>query len=112
MSDGESKCLKCGRCCRHKFNVGGRLVFDRAACKHWDPETKLCRVYNEREKLAPECCDIASATLRGILPDDCPYVEGLVGYKGPREASDMELYVYRMEVARQAFEAAQKEKEK
>ena len=93
MTD-ESKCLKCGRCCRRKFRVNGKPVFSDHHCEWLDPDTKLCTVYENRFVVYPSCLSAKQCAERGLLPADCPYVKDIKGYVGPREATLAELAAY------------------
>ena len=44
----------------------------------------MCTVYEARFEKCSECIDIEEAIIRHALPGDCPYVQGLHGYNGPR----------------------------
>jgi len=86
----EAKCRKCGRCCYHTVHIGNELVVTPMKCVHLDAETGLCGCYEQRHEMYPECLPMVEAIRRRILPDDCPYVAGIKGYKGPRDMRDSE----------------------
>lgn len=91
MSDfgnSESLCRMCGRCCREKVEIDGVVFYTDRVCRWWDPETKLCTVYDRRGEVCPDCADIDRAISRGILPRDCPYVAGRPDYDPPVEFWD------------------------
>lgn len=82
----ESLCRRCGRCCAKKVVLGGRVIYTPFYCEHLDPEKRLCRVYARRHEVNPQCLPLDRAIARGVLPADCPYVEGLAGYVAPVES--------------------------
>lgn len=61
------------------------MFYTDYVCKHWDDETGLCTVFEERHKVCPECADMALAIKHGILPADCPYVRDRPDYEPPVE---------------------------
>ncbi len=92
MMTTEDLCLKCGRCCRKKFlGLDGAIVYSNEACKHLDPETKLCTVYERRFIVHRGCIPIHVAKMEGFLPAHCAYVRDDPDYKPPREATPAEL---------------------
>ena len=78
-------CQRCGRCCREKVEIDGVIFYTDRVCKYWDPQTKLCTVYEKRKELVPDCHDTAYAAEHGLLPADCPYVRDRPDYVGPVE---------------------------
>ena len=88
MSDAhEALCRKCGRCCRVKLIVEDEVFVLPEACPHLDPETKLCRVYERRHEVNPECATMEQAIAARVFPDDCPYVADIPEYRGPVEVN-------------------------
>ena len=79
----EAKCLRCGRCCYAKLLVEDRIIYVDVPCRHLDVETNLCRVYERRHELNPDCLDVEAGTKRGVFPADCPYVRDVPGYRAP-----------------------------
>ena len=83
----EMICKRCGRCCLSKKVLWngekGRLsvVLNGEACPHLDKESKLCAVYPDRKKIRPQCLSVDQAIADKILPNNCPYVKDLKGYK-------------------------------
>ncbi len=86
----EATCRRCGRCCHQKLNVDGRIFYLDTACPHLDPESRLCRVYERRFEVNPDCLAVEEGVRRGVFPADCPYVAGLPGYRPPMEDPDPE----------------------
>jgi len=79
----EAKCRRCGRCCRDKYIIGDRMYYGESWCKHFDPETKLCRIYEQRHELNPQCLSVEKGIELGVFPADCPYVADLPDYTPP-----------------------------
>jgi len=80
----EELCTGCGKCCCDKVWRGKKLVALTSFCKFLDLETNRCSVYKNRFTLEPLCSQIDADIIEmGALPEDCPYVENLPGYKGP-----------------------------
>ncbi len=84
----EAVCRRCGRCCHAKLLVGDVVIYTDTPCRYLDVETKLCTVYERRREVNPDCIDVEEGIARGVFPADCPYVEGLSGYKPPVEFPD------------------------
>ena len=84
----EAMCRRCGRCCYAKFLVGDRVIYTDTPCVHLDLDTRLCRIYDRRHEVNPDCLDVEQGILRGVFPADCPYVAGIPGYKAPIEDTD------------------------
>jgi hypothetical protein len=87
-SHPEELCERCGRCCCRKFILGGRVYFTPFFCDHFDPKTRLCKVYAHRRKVNPECIPVDVGLGRGVFPIDCPYVAGREDYNPPVEDLD------------------------
>ncbi|MGW8188065.1 MAG: hypothetical protein ACWGNK_12385 [Desulfobacterales bacterium] len=80
----ESICNRCGRCCFEKIDFEGRIYYTELPCEYLDPDTKLCRVYAERDVKRPGCVRLTPEKLKkGFLPADCPYVAGIADYPVP-----------------------------
>ncbi len=85
----ESVCRRCGRCCYEKVDFEGHVYYTELPCEFLDVETKLCRVYTERDVERPGCVKLNDEILRkGILPSDCPYVENIEDYPAPSMSED------------------------
>ena len=90
--DWESVCRRCGRCCYEKIDFKGRIYYTELPCEHLDPETKLCRVYDERDERRPGCVRLTQETLgKGFLPADCAYVAGIREYPAPIMPDEEEM---------------------
>ncbi len=84
----EDLCERCGRCCCRKFVLGERVYYTPFFCAQLDTKTRLCRVYNYRRKVNPECIPVEVGLKRRVFPLDCPYVAGLEDYRPPVEDLD------------------------
>jgi uncharacterized cysteine cluster protein YcgN (CxxCxxCC family) len=74
----EALCRKCGKCCYEKVDLGGGVIqYTDEPCVHLDTETKLCRVYEKRHEVEPDCISLTEQMVRILnwLPEDCAYVE-------------------------------------
>jgi hypothetical protein len=83
-NDWESICSKCGRCCYEKIDFEGRIYYTELPCEHLDLESRLCRVYAERDIQRPGCVRLTQKRIsKGFLPADCPYVAAIKNYPAP-----------------------------
>lgn len=77
LSEWESVCDRCGRCCLEKFeDTRTRKVFyTSVACEFLDIETCRCSVYDDRELRLPKCLTLTPATVKKYywLPKTCAY---------------------------------------
>lgn len=76
--DWEAICRKCGKCCYEKVDLGaGEIRYTDEPCAHLDTETKLCKVYDTRHEVEPDCMSLTEHLVRILrwLPEDCAYVE-------------------------------------
>jgi len=80
----EKICQRCGRCCYEKVEFEGRVYYTDEPCPHLDTETRLCKVYESRHEVKPDCAPLSPRALgMGILPGDCPYVADCENYPAP-----------------------------
>ena len=71
----EELCQRCGRCCFEKIEYRERIFYTDRPCPYLNRDTKLCRVYPQRNRLQPDCAQLTpELAAAGVLPDDCPYV--------------------------------------
>jgi len=79
----EDKCRRCGKCCQRSIIIyDGRMrQIDGVYCPFFDTKTKLCMCYEQRHEINPICLPVDQAIAKGLLPDDCPYVADVPGYK-------------------------------
>ncbi len=84
----EDKCLKCGRCCYGKIELEGVVYFTGEPCPFLLP-SGLCAVYEHRFEACSDCISAARAIELGALPEECPYVRDIPGYRGPRPFRDL-----------------------
>lgn len=83
LNDKEHLCRRCGLCCHEKVRIGDQVVITDIPCRHLDPETNLCRIYEDRARLEPRCLSAEVSAKGGGLPGDCPYVAELADYRAP-----------------------------
>ena len=89
-------CERCGKCCCVKIFVDDEVVYLPLFCKFYDPQTKLCTVYENRFEANPHCLTVEEGVELGVFPEGCPYVRGLTDYHPPREQctqEEFELYL-------------------
>jgi len=80
----EAICQRCGRCCYEKLDDCGEIIYTCTPCDRFDPDTRLCTVYEDRHVKRPDCLPLSPEVVAaGFLPADCPYVIGIVNYKAP-----------------------------
>lgn len=77
VSEWESLCDGCGRCCLQKFEYEDTMevVESRIACRLFDISTCRCSDYPNRLKKVDDCIKLSPENVREIeyLPDTCAY---------------------------------------
>ncbi len=76
LSEWESLCDGCGRCCLHKLrDDDGALSFTNVACRLLDRESCRCTDYVHRHRRVPDCVRLTPRALEEIdwLPPSCAY---------------------------------------
>ncbi len=74
----EAICRRCAKCCYEKVDLGGGIVrYTDQPCEHLDTETKLCKVYENRHEVEPDCISLTEHLVRFLhwMPEECAYVE-------------------------------------
>lgn len=82
MTDWDSLCRRCGRCCFEKWiEEEGAIRFTRVPCRHLDVVTRCCRVYDKRLEVGEGCVQLTPENVPTFhwLPASCAYVEYLGG---------------------------------
>lgn len=75
VAEWDAICERCGRCCYEKYDYRGKILYTDTPCQYLNTETNLCRIYNRRAELHPDCARLTPELVdAGILPHDCPYV--------------------------------------
>lgn len=72
----EALCDGCGKCCLNKLEIKGKIKFTNAHCRFLDCKSCLCKIYEHRFKVVPDCRDINLAAVREKprwLPKTCAY---------------------------------------
>jgi uncharacterized cysteine cluster protein YcgN (CxxCxxCC family) len=56
---------------------GGIIHYTDEPCVHLDTETNLCKVYERRGEVEPDCITLTEHLVRTLhwLPEECAYVE-------------------------------------
>ncbi|MDH3999139.1 MAG: hypothetical protein OET90_09920 [Desulfuromonadales bacterium] len=87
----EKLCRRCGRCCYEKIDFEGQIYYTAIPCEFLDVETRLCKVYPDRDTARPGCVRLDPDTAqKGFLPVDCPYVADSDDYVAPTMPEDDE----------------------
>ncbi|MGO8822970.1 MAG: YkgJ family cysteine cluster protein [Desulfomonilaceae bacterium] len=76
----EAICLKCAKCCYEKIDLGdGHIVYTEEPCVYLDTATRMCKIYDKRQEIEPDCIKLNADFIRQInwMPPDCAYVEYL-----------------------------------
>jgi hypothetical protein len=84
----EALCRRCGVCCLEKVAVKDLVLITDTPCRHLDPETRTCRVYEKRTRVNGRCLSVAEAIAVRALPADCPYVRDRADYEPPVRLSE------------------------
>ena len=63
----EAICKRCGRCCYEKVDLGGGIIhYTDEPCVHLDTETNLCKVYDKRDEVEPDCITLTEHLVRQV----------------------------------------------
>lgn len=89
-TDREDLCRRCGRCCYAKVILDDEVYYTDIPCRHLDPGTHLCMIYEKRFEIEPDCLTVKEGIKRRVFPADCPYVADLAGYRAPHTDCDLE----------------------
>ena len=72
----ELLCDGCGKCCLNKLEIKGNIHFTNTHCRFFDCRTCLCKIYDYRLSVVPDCVDIVLSTVKQKprwLPKTCAY---------------------------------------
>ncbi len=72
----EAVCEKCGLCCFEKFeSENGAIFFTQTPCRYLDIVTRMCKIYDRRFEINPECVKLTPEMVKKIswLHDGCGY---------------------------------------
>ena len=75
-AEWELLCDGCGKCCLNKIEIKGKIHFTNARCRFLDPQTCLCRIYENRFDAVDDCRSITLEAVREKprwLPKTCAY---------------------------------------
>ena len=77
QEEWEALCDGCGRCCLNKIVDAetDQVLFTCVACRLFDPGTCLCKHYQHRNDIVPDCLVLTPENVRQIewLPESCAY---------------------------------------
>jgi uncharacterized protein len=82
----EDICDRCGLCCFEKIeNDHGTVFFTSTPCRYLDVETRLCKIYERRFEINPECVRLTPKMVETLhwLHEGCAYMKAL-GRKSTR----------------------------
>ena len=77
MVKWEDICDRCGLCCHRKAISGDYLLLDiENPCEHYDKQTHLCKIYNNRFEVEKTCKKVTPflVAFSAALPSSCAYV--------------------------------------
>ncbi len=70
-------CNQCGRCCytRSQGKNGEVIIHYNSPCENLDPDTHLCRVFDDRFRKCDHCgkVNLYVALFHPTLPKECAY---------------------------------------
>lgn len=72
----EALCDGCGKCCLNKLEIKGKIKFTNTYCRFLDCQSCLCKIYEHRFEVVPDCRDINLEAVREKprwLPKTCAY---------------------------------------
>ena len=72
----ELLCDGCGKCCLNKIEIKGKIKFTNTRCRFLNCDNCLCRIYDHRFEVVPDCRDITLDAVREKprwLPKTCAY---------------------------------------
>lgn len=73
----ESICDRCGKCCLVSLQDidSGEIYHTNILCRYYDIENKLCKVYDKRCQLVPNCLKLDKNNVNKLpfMPKTCAY---------------------------------------
>ena len=72
----ELLCDGCGKCCLNKLEIKGKIKFTNTYCRFLNCKNCLCKIYDHRFEVVPDCRDIDLNAVREKprwLPKTCAY---------------------------------------
>lgn len=76
----EAICEQCGLCCFEKIeSEGGAIFFTRTPCRYLDITSRLCKIYDRRFEINPECVKLTPELVKELqwLHNGCGYMKFL-----------------------------------
>jgi uncharacterized protein len=83
----EAICERCGVCCFEKIeDENGNIFFTSTPCRYLDIVTRLCKIYDRRFDINPECVKLEPELIGKLnwLHDECGYMKALASKGCPR----------------------------
>jgi uncharacterized protein len=80
----EAICERCGVCCFEKIeDENGNIFFTRTPCRYLDVVTRLCKIYDRRFDINPECVKLRPDMIKKLnwLHNECGYMKALATEK-------------------------------
>lgn len=80
----EDICDRCGVCCFEKYeDERGNTFFTRTPCRYLDIVTRLCKIYDRRFDINPECVKLTPDKIENLhwLHEDCAYMKAIAQKK-------------------------------
>ena len=75
-AEWEALCDGCGKCCLNKLEIKGKIKFTKAHCRFLDCKSCLCKIYEHRFQVVPDCRSVTLDAVREKprwLPKTCAY---------------------------------------
>lgn len=75
-TEWELLCDGCGKCCLNKLEIKGQIKFTNTYCRFLNCKNCLCKIYQNRFEVVPDCRDIDLKAVREKprwLPKTCAY---------------------------------------
>lgn len=85
----EDKCIRCAKCCYLKIKISGVVGITRVPCENLNTDTNECTIYDDRDAF-DQCSGSKFKEIyasHALVPNECPYVEGIKGYDGPKQTT-------------------------
>jgi uncharacterized protein len=81
----EELCSRCCTCCFEKIeDDSGNIFFTGTPCRYLDIDTRMCKIYERRFEINPECVKLSPALVEQLpwLHEQCSYIR-VLGLSGP-----------------------------
>lgn len=97
MIETENLCVDCpeeirGICCYYSTKIEGHSIYLlNHPCKHFNPDTRKCSIYEKRHEINPNCLTLKEMYVKGTLPKNCPYVVNDSTYQKRKDIANLTL---------------------